>query len=257
MHEIFGRMGPRVAHAWRYARLSLAYARATGVLVPASVLRRDFAAWCDSLQPDRSPVGDRAPWITFGARRRLERTVAAGTRVFEYGAGGSTLFFLDRGCSVTTVDHDPAWLDRVRDHVRPGAAWTCHHVPPCPAQEEDREYLSWFPRYRGLSFRRYVHVLDAYPPGTFDVVMVDGRARGPCLAVASRLVAADGLLVLDNSERPRYAPAIAATEHDGWRSAHFHGPGPYVIREFWNTTIFARDRADGGRRQPSAAPGRS
>jgi len=202
---MLGRMGRQVSHAWRYARLAVGYARATGVFVPASVLGRDFAAWCDNLQPDRSPVGDRAPWITFGARRRLERMVAAGARVFEYGAGDSTLFFLDRG----------------------------------------------------LSFRRYVHFLGDYALGTFDVVMVDGRARGPCLAIASRLVAAHGLLILDNSERPRYAPAITAVERDGWRTAHFHGPGPYVIREFWNTTVFTRDPADGGRGQPSAATDRS
>lgn len=251
------RIGLTVSHAWRYGTLYRAYALATGVFVPASVLRRDFGPWCESFRPERSPVRDRVPWITFGCYRHLERTLKAGARVFEYGAGGSTLFFLDRGCTVTTVEHDAAWLDRVRDQIRPGAPWTFHHVSPCPATEQDRDYLSWFPRYRGLSFRPYVHVLDDYPPGSFDVIMVDGRARGPCLALASRLVAADGLLVLDNSERQRYAAAIAAVERDGWRASHFHGPGPYVIREFWNTTLFARDRANSGHGQPSVATART
>ena len=247
MRSMFRRFVRTVSHAWRYASLYRGYGLATGVFVPVSVLGRDLEPWCDSFQPERSPVSDRVPWITFGARRHPEQTLAAGARVFEYGAGGSTLFFLDRGCTVTTVDHDAAWLDRVRAQVRPEAPWTFHHVPPCPAHDDDRDYRSWFPRYRGPSFREYVHVLDDYPPGTFDVVMVDGRARGPCLAVASRLIAADGLRILDNSERPRYAASIAAVERDGWRAAHFHGPGPYVIKEFWNTTLFTRDHADSGR----------
>ena len=250
MIDVLRRIGRKFPLGWRYMCLRGAYARATGVCVPMAVLRRDFDPWRESYQPDRSPIGDRVPWITFGARLHLERILRPGSRVFEYGAGGSTLFFLDRGCSVTTVEHDVAWLERIRACVRPGAPWTFHHVPPGPADEGDQDYLSSFPGYRGLSFRRYVHVLDGYPAGEFDIIMVNGRARGPCLAAASRLVDSKGLVILDNSERPRYAPAIAASERDGWRACHFHGPGPYVVNEFWNTTLLQRGCAYNRTPQP-------
>jgi hypothetical protein len=224
--------------------------------VSASVLTRDFKPWCASFEPGRSPINERIPWITFGALRRVEHMPWTGAKVFEYGSGGSSLFFLDRGCDVTTVEHDSAWLDRVRSNVRPAAAWTARHEPPAPAAADDQKYLSWFPRYRGLSFKRYVHALEDYPRGHFDVVLVDGRARAACLGLASRLVAEDGIVILDNSERPRYAPAVAALVADGWQASHFHGPGPYVMNEFWNTTVFARAPAGVARWQPAAAHGR-
>lgn len=202
------------------------------------VLRRHFGSWCDSYQPGRSPVNDRLPWITFEARLQLSRILRPGSRVVEYGAGGSILYFLDQGCSVTTVEHDSAWLERIRACVRPDVPWTSHHVSAEEARPGGQGYLSAFGDFRGLSFERYVHALDYLPPGSCDILMVDGRARGACLIAAIHLVAPGGFVILDNSERPRYATAVRAIERAGWRASHFHGPGPYVISEFWNTSVF-------------------
>jgi hypothetical protein len=228
------------SHGRRYLSLYQTYKKATGFTVPTSVLAKGFRPWRESLRPDRSPVHDRVPWITFGAYRHLSPTLPLRARVFEYGSGGSTLFFLDRGHEVTTVEHDADWLDRVRSQVTRHAPWSAHHEPPLPVDSDDDDCVSEFRGYAGLSFRHYVHVLDHFAPGHFDVVMVDGRARAACLAVASRLVAPDGTIILDNSERPRYAAAVALLQQNGWRPSDFHGPGPYVMTEFWNTTVFRR-----------------
>jgi hypothetical protein len=60
---------------------------------PALMLYREWAA---SLAPERTPVTDRRPWITFAARRALDAAVRPGARVCESGAGGSTPYLLDR-----------------------------------------------------------------------------------------------------------------------------------------------------------------
>jgi hypothetical protein len=45
----------------------------------------------------------RLPWLPFVLQEELEERVGAGTRVFEFGGGGSTLYFLDLGAVVVTV----------------------------------------------------------------------------------------------------------------------------------------------------------
>src|SRR4051812_959144 len=76
-----GRPGSRLRSYLRQAR-----ERGTGS-GPALLLYRRWAA---SLAPGRTPMGDRRPWITFGAVSELEATVSPRTRVCEFGVGGST-----------------------------------------------------------------------------------------------------------------------------------------------------------------------
>ena len=61
----------------------------------------------------------------------------------------------------------------------------------------------------GASFERYVRAIDDYPDGHFHFVSVDGRARVACLERALAKVAPGGLLILDNSQRERYQPALS------------------------------------------------
>lgn len=59
----------------------------------------------------------------------------------------------------------------------------------------------------GLDFSDYVSMIEQVG-GSFDLVVVDGRARVECLRRALPHVASDGLIVFDDVERPRYADAL-------------------------------------------------
>src|SRR4051812_45501617 len=76
-------------------------------------LATEFFPWRVSLREGNTPTGDERPWVTFTAISKLESLIREGTRVFEYGAGGSTLFFLQRGALLVTVEHDAAWMENV------------------------------------------------------------------------------------------------------------------------------------------------
>ena len=59
------------------------------------------------------------PWLTDGAQYFLDSHIfyiksvlRKNPVVFEFGAGNSTLYFLSRGCLVTSVEQDPFWLSR-------------------------------------------------------------------------------------------------------------------------------------------------
>ena len=212
---------------------------------PALMLYREWAA---SLAPGRTPVADRRPWITFGAQRALEAAVGPGARVWEFGAGGSTAWLLDRGAEVTTVEYDGDWAAVVDEAVAAErrVAWTLEVARPeeDPASRrldpsDPDAYVSASPAFLGFSFRAYARAIDRFSDGAFDVVMVAGRARPSCLRHALAKVARGGLLVLDRAERSWYQPALALADPGAWERRDYAGPGPYAER-FWQTTILRR-----------------
>lgn len=152
----------------------------------------------------RGTVDLRLPWLPFRLIDELTERVGPGSRVFEYGGGGSTLWFLDRGAEVVTVEHDPAWAGTLRTMAE-SDRWTF-------LQRPDSDH-----------FESYVAAITAFPDEHFDVVVVDGRERARCVGAARDKVRAGGLLIVDDADRARYAPAIAAT---GWRRRDVVGFAP-------------------------------
>lgn len=200
-------------------------------LRPCDAARSLPAWWTSTRDESRTPLGDRQPWITFAALRHLEPRIVPGCRVFEYGVGGSSAFFLDQGARLVSVDHDPDWAAKARAAC--SGDWELHTIPPGAAEHGYRSHVVCG------SFREYATVIDRY--SDFEVVMVDGRARSDCLRHARAHVAPGGLLVLDNSERDRYADAASELDRLGWERKDFYGPGPYNVY-FWQTTIWSPAR---------------
>lgn len=205
----------------------------------------DYAAWRATQRGDRTPLTDGVPWIPFAARRFLDRNVPMGASVFEYGTGGSTISFARRGGSVVSVEHDPRWLEAVRAALAEGGLSSrvdLRLVPPETAAgggdpADPADYRSSSPELAGRTFRAYAAVVDAFPEGAFDVVCIDGRARPSCLDHAWSRVRPGGLLVLDDSDRPHYAPAAARLR--GWERHDWYGPAPYLAL-FFRTTVWRR-----------------
>ena len=201
-----------------------------------------------SLRTTSTPVGDGRPWIQFRARDAIRATVPTNPRVLEFGAGGSTLYWLGLGASVTCVVHDPVWAESVRERARAifgsSALLDLRVVPPEQAQNaaELALYGTTDESLRHLSFRGYVHAADDVEDGSVDLLMVDGRARSAALQVAARKAGPNGLIVLDNSERDEYQ----AAQHDlgtrGWVWTRYFGPVPY-LRHFSETAIATRARS--------------
>ncbi|MBX3728486.1 MAG: class I SAM-dependent methyltransferase [Candidatus Sumerlaeia bacterium] len=173
----------------------------------------------------RTPLYDGLPWISIPAIAWLEQTIRPEWQAFEYGAGGSTVFLLQRLARVVSVEHDGEWLASVRERLSPETATRAdlRHAPPQPG--DDPATASTVPAYRGMNFRNYVSMIDEFADATFDLVLVDGRARNACVRAAWPKVRPGGWLVLDNSERPKYRDALA---HLAPHPRHdFPGLSPY------------------------------
>jgi precorrin-6B methylase 2 len=148
--------------------------------------------------------------MAFRAVAWLRRYLQPTMRVFEYGSGGSTVFFASRAGSVVSIEHDPEWYRRTEERLRSLELENCTYVlqPPEPGASE--RFASSDPAFLDMNFETYVKTIDAYPDGHFDLVSVDGRARTACVLEAVAKVRSDGFLLLDDADRAEYAEAVNA-----------------------------------------------
>jgi hypothetical protein len=211
-------------------------------------LMRRFPEWQASLGEGRGPLSDERPWFNFEAIEFVDRRLERGMRVFEYGSGGSTLFYAGRTAGGCSVEHDPAWYEVVAQAVRgqgledvwsvilqvPGAASGGGDDPADP-----HAYRSADLALRERGFQAYAAIIDRFEDEAFDLVSVDGRARPSCALHARRKIRHGGYLLLDNSDRAHYHQIHAMLDGDGWTRHHFEGPVPSNF-EFCSTTIWRR-----------------
>jgi hypothetical protein len=172
--------------------------------------RRHLFRWLRSAGPSYL-LEEPSPWMTFDAIQVLDDHLRPGMRVFEYGSGGSTLFWAKKEATVVSVEHDPLWFGSVHDRLKSSSAVDYRLVEPEPgvlasdgAPGDPLAYASDDERFRGSNFKRYVSQIDQFPEASFDLVSIDGRARPSCIMHAAPKVKPGGILVLDNAERPYY-----------------------------------------------------
>jgi hypothetical protein len=196
--------------------------RHLATIVKAPTQRKHAYRWLRSLRQGFL-LDEPSPWITFDAidyvqefiERRAAGDRAEPLRVFEYGSGGSTRFWLSRGARCVSIEHDPAWFEVVRARI--GSASVDYRLiepeptgtdPGDPADPE--AYASGDAGHRRSSFRRYASAIDEFPSRHFDIVLVDGRSRPACVKHAVDKVRPGGLLILDNAEVEYYTRIVGA-----------------------------------------------
>lgn len=197
--------------------------------------RHPFAATRDSCRAvaarlqGRSALRDGLPWMPWPAIAFLRERVEPGMRVFEYGSGGSTLFFAREGAEVVSVEHDAAWAEAVQERIEAERLENVEHlaVLPAPASGPAPQAPSALPEFDEMCFGEYVETIKSFPENHFDLVVVDGRARNSCVAAALDRVKLGGMLVLDNADRGRYRPARQTMKP--FSRKVFRGLNPYQI----------------------------
>lgn len=204
-------------------------------VLPLKDLAVFFLAWRRSLRAHSNALNDEKPWITFAAIRFLERILTRRMRVFEYGSGGSTLFFSRRAGEVISVEHDPSWWENVlerirsRDHVNVELRLVepVHdRTSPGKDPSDPGSYISSASAFSEYSFRDYASSIDVYADNSFDIILIDGRARPSCFLHSLPKVKPNGYIVWDNTDREHYHPAMRSAPED-FAFLDFPGPSPY------------------------------
>jgi hypothetical protein len=209
-----------------------------------------YGQWLSSFRAGRSSVQDEWPWINFPALEVLMHAVKPGFKVFEFGGGGSTLFFCKRGAEVVTVEDHTQWFQTLTEKIAASGYphWQGHLVEPEalppgtpePDFKDPDAYASAAKGMRQFSFERYAKTITQYPEVYFDIILVDGRARPSCIKQAIPHLKPGGLLVVDNTERDYYlAPFRALLNETFIPVIGQRAPVPYTP-DFTVTSIFRK-----------------
>ncbi len=224
----------------------MSVARFASHLLRSPTQRKHIFRWLGSLRANYL-LDHRTPWIVFDAIDFMESIPLEGKRVFEYGSGGSTLFWLKRGAECVSIEHDVRWHELIRDRLKDASRIDYRLVRPEPTQDrgtadpaDPDRYASDDPSFSDQSFKNYVCQIDAFPDASFDVVLIDGRARPACIKHSVSKVKVGGFIILDNAERTYY---LAQTKDRlvNFKRREFVGAGP-ISQFFTRTDIYARLR---------------
>jgi hypothetical protein len=181
------------------------------------------------------------PWLPYLVTDYIRKLQPR--RVFEWGSGNSTVFFLGLGAEVVSIEHDSTWYietthPRLIKHLIPYDQGSLGNDSANPSH-----YKSGSTNLGDVNFKRYASAIDDY--GLFDLILIDGMARASCLHHAINHVNEGGCIVLDNTgDRPYYLEQTAhlfGNYEDGWESIKFMGYGP-ILAYKWETSIFINKR---------------
>ncbi|MBS0178424.1 MAG: hypothetical protein JSR20_06645 [Nitrospira sp.] len=178
---------------------------------------KDTRRWIvDNLLFRKSAIEQAVPWMSWKAIDFLQDYLKPNLRVFEWGGGGSTLFFSKRGCHVTTVESNENWLNVItannqKESSGSGSLEIRFIAAETQAPQKIKEYIE--------------SVREGAP---WDIVLLDGLERAylsrlDCLKEIPGTVRSGGLVIVDDSYRAMYREIPNILK--GWKREVFRGLG--------------------------------
>ncbi len=161
---------------------------------------------------EKRPVdreGNPVPWMNYSMVDFLAERARPEWRVFEYGSGASTAWWARRVAAVVACEHDQKWFELMKKSYSPNVKSV--FVP----LDYDGDYCRAILKEEG----------------EFDVVVSDGRDRVRCAVNALPKLSRGGVVILDDFEREKYAPAKTELAARGFRCLALGGMKPRAYRE--------------------------
>ncbi len=200
-----------------------------------------YKEWKTIKQTNKNLIDLRLPWITISAKKKIivYLNKIENPKVFEYGVGGSSLFFIDNGASLVSIEHDNEWyLKLKKSKLNNKFDWQILNIPP-ETITHNRLYASSFKGYENSDFFNYVSSIDSFDDSYFDLILIDGRSRVACLKHAKGKVKIGGWIVLDNAERSRYFEEDILVEPE-FKCIYDHYGALIGSYQFVKTNIYQR-----------------
>jgi hypothetical protein len=181
--------------------------------------RKIYSEWIDQMESKKSSMNLELPWITIFAKNYLINFLTdkskSQVKIFEFGSGGSTVFFLKYSDEVVSIEHDKKWFELVSKTVdqKKVQGWDGHLIEAERVENYRKNelngsnpyhYYSTDENFLNCTFKNYASYIDKFPDKYFDLILVDGRSRPSCLFHSVPKIKQGGLLILDNAERKYY-----------------------------------------------------
>lgn len=159
------------------------------------------------------------PWITYPFIDFITPRLKKGFDIFEYGAGNSTLFYSRYVNSITTVENDKKWFEKLQK------------VIPSKVKLIYKELI-----YGGEYSKTVISCNKK-----FHIVIIDGRDRVNCTFNSIGTLKENGVIIFDNSEREEYKKAFDFLANSGFKRIDFWGFSPGFFNKGC-TSIFYREK---------------
>jgi hypothetical protein len=163
------------------------------------------------------------PWVTYSFIDFIKERLNKQHTVFEFGSGNSTYFYAKYAGVVVSVEHDKEWYDKI--------------VNTKPENAE----LIYCELVRDGDYCRVPLKLEE----KFDIIIVDGRDRVNCCKQAVNAVSANGVIVLDDSEREFYNEGINFLINNGFKHLSFSGISPGLFYRKSTSVFYKPDNCLG------------
>jgi hypothetical protein len=198
-----------------------------------------FLRWIKSFKSNS--VDDQSPWIVFEVIDFLDKWLNEEKMVFEWGSGGSTLYFSSKVKKIFSIEHNSEWFNRINLIIQNKKIKNVDYrlLEPVIGNNVDKIYLSSDDNYKEKNFLNYCKAINKFPNNYFDLIVIDGRARDGCIKESLLKIKEEGIIILDNSDRKEYRYGIELLIKSGFNKKEYFGPIPYA-KMFCQTTIFQK-----------------
>jgi hypothetical protein len=218
-------------------------------LTPASQQSwKYFFRWIKTLDVTKTSIDYGLPWFSFQAIDYIKENLPNEARVFEFGGGGSTIFFERKKCEIHTVEHHKEWFANIAGKFKAMEfPWNGYLIEPdkgdlaqVPEIGNPLHYSTDDSEYHNMNFKKYATKIDEFEDGYFDLVLVDGRSRPSCTYHAIPKIKSGGMLIIDNTEREYYLEYFEKNFADKFEKVlDVYGPVPYITW-FHKTSVFRK-----------------
>lgn len=141
------------------------------------ILRHDYGfVAATNAETPLDANGEWIPLFTYPCIEYIGQFDLRQKRVFEWGAGASTMYLMARAKNVTSVESDPLWFERMQTLKKPNVKMILDQTDGFPFQIRNEE-------------------------GLFDLIIIDSLDyRFDCATEAVKKLAPGGMIILDNAD---------------------------------------------------------
>jgi hypothetical protein len=146
------------------------------------------------------------PWFSYSIIEFLEQRLENNLKVFEFGAGNSSIWWSQYAEEVISCEHDKEWINELR--TVPKNVKIIH-------QSLQNDYTEFIKNYK-----KYFHI-----------IVIDGRKRNECMKNSTDSLLPEGIIIVDDTQRQWYEKGCNFLTHQGFKRINFSGLGPVSPRK--------------------------
>lgn len=151
--------------------------------------------------------GNPIPWVTYPFIDFIYERLNKEIDIFEFGSGNSTLFYATKVKSITTVEHDKQWFNKISKIIPENTKIIFQEA------DTDGDYCRCIKKTNKK----------------FDIIIVDAVDRVNCIYNSLDSLSDNGMIILDDSERIDYRDGINFLINNNFRRLDFWGIAPGIL----------------------------